>query len=195
MIYKVKYIFDLHPVYAMCLVPCSSHFSHVQLFATPWTVACHAPLSMEFSMQKYWSGLQCPSPGDLPDVGIKRGLPPLQTESLPTDPPGKTNSSWYIFQTVVRVYFAEYLHTRSTVCVLPLLCFLPKIMGVLNCKQWFLVNKAVLSWLALCLENQGAHHLLWSYIHTLWLCSLCLWLPPPPAQHCTWLSRSDRVWT
>ena len=48
-----------------------SHFSHVQLFVTPWTVAHQAPLSMGFSRQEYWSGLPCPPPGDLPDPGIK----------------------------------------------------------------------------------------------------------------------------
>ena len=37
--------------------------SHVQLFATPWTVACQVPPSMGFSRQKYWSGLPLPSPG------------------------------------------------------------------------------------------------------------------------------------
>ena len=42
-------------------------------FATPWTVACQAPLSMRFSRQEYWSGLPFPSPGDLPDPGIKPG--------------------------------------------------------------------------------------------------------------------------
>ena len=47
------------------------HFSHVQLFATPWTLAHQAPLSMRFSRQGYRSGLPCPSPGDLPDPGIK----------------------------------------------------------------------------------------------------------------------------
>ena len=47
------------------------HFSCVQLFATPWTVAHKAPLSMGFSRQEYWSGLPCPSPGDLPEPGIK----------------------------------------------------------------------------------------------------------------------------
>jgi len=45
--------------------------SHVQLFATPWTVAHQAPLSMGFSRQGYWSGLPCPSLGDLPDPGIE----------------------------------------------------------------------------------------------------------------------------
>ena len=39
--------------------------------ATPWTVACQAPLSMGFSRQEYWSGLPFPSPGDLPDPGIE----------------------------------------------------------------------------------------------------------------------------
>ena len=41
--------------------------SDVQLFATRWTVARQAPLSMEFSRQQYWSGLPCPPPGDLPN--------------------------------------------------------------------------------------------------------------------------------
>ena len=40
-------------------------------FVTPWTVARQAPLSMGFSRQEYWSGLPFPSPGDLPNPGIK----------------------------------------------------------------------------------------------------------------------------
>ena len=48
--------------------------SHVRLFATPWTVAYHVPLTMGFSRQEYWSGLPFPSP-DLPDPGIKPGSP------------------------------------------------------------------------------------------------------------------------
>ena len=44
----------------MCLV--LSHFSHVRLSATPWTMARQAPLSMGFSRQEYWSGLPFPSP-------------------------------------------------------------------------------------------------------------------------------------
>ena len=48
-----------------------SPFSHVQLFATPWTVACQVPLSMGFSRQEYWSGLPFPSPGDLPNSGTE----------------------------------------------------------------------------------------------------------------------------
>ena len=58
-------------------------------FATIWTVACQASLSMEFSRQEYWSGLPFPSPGDLPDPGIKLGSPELQVDSLPSELPGK----------------------------------------------------------------------------------------------------------
>ena len=52
----------------MCLL---NLFSYVQLFATPWTVACQAPLYRGFSRQESWSGLPCPPPGGLPDPGIK----------------------------------------------------------------------------------------------------------------------------
>ena len=48
-----------------------SHFSCVQLFATPWTVAHQASLSMGFPRQEYWSELPFPSPGALPDPGIE----------------------------------------------------------------------------------------------------------------------------
>ena len=48
-----------------------SHFGHVQLIAILWTAACQAPLSMGFFRQEYWSGLPCPTQGDLPDPGIK----------------------------------------------------------------------------------------------------------------------------
>ena len=63
--------------------------SRVRLFATPWTVACQAPLSMGFSRQEYWSGLPFPSPGDLPDPGIEPGSPALQADALTSEPPGK----------------------------------------------------------------------------------------------------------
>ena len=61
---------------------------HVGHFATLWTVALQAPLSMGFSRQEYWSGLPFPPPGDLPDSGIKPMSPVLQ-DSLPTEPSGK----------------------------------------------------------------------------------------------------------
>ena len=67
-----------------------SHFSCVRLFATLWTVAHQAPLSMGFSRQEYWSGLPCPPPGDLLNPGIKAVSlmsPALQADSLPLAPP------------------------------------------------------------------------------------------------------------
>ena len=48
-----------------------SRFSRVRLFATLWTVARQAPLSMAFSRQAYWSGYPRPSLGDLPHPGIE----------------------------------------------------------------------------------------------------------------------------
>ena len=55
-----------------------SGFSHVQLFVTPQTVACQAPLSMGFSRQENWSVLPFPPPGDHPDRGMKPILRVLQ---------------------------------------------------------------------------------------------------------------------
>ena len=69
-------------------------------FATPWTVAPQASLSMGFSRQEYWNGSPFQSPGDLPDPGIKSRSPALQADSLPSDPPGnahqreKSSSTW-----------------------------------------------------------------------------------------------------
>ena len=51
--------------------------------ATPWTVACQAPLSMGFSRQEYWSSLPFPSPGDPQNPGIKYTSSDWQADSLP----------------------------------------------------------------------------------------------------------------
>ena len=63
--------------------------SHVQLFASPWTVAYQAPLSMGFFRQEYWSGLPFPPPGDLPDPGIEPVSPAFADRFFTTEPPGK----------------------------------------------------------------------------------------------------------
>ena len=60
---------------------------------TPWTVACQAPLSMDFSRQEYWRGLPCPLPGNLPNPGIKPESPALQVDSLLPEPPGKPKNT------------------------------------------------------------------------------------------------------
>ena len=73
----------------------SENQSHscVRLFAIPKTVACPTPLSMKFSSQEYWSGLPCPPPEDLLDLGIEPGSPVLQADSLPSKPPGAPKNS------------------------------------------------------------------------------------------------------
>ena len=63
-----------------------------EAFATPWTVARQAALSMGFSRQAYWSGLPFPSPGDLPDPGIEPKSPTWQADSLPLNHQG--SPSW-----------------------------------------------------------------------------------------------------
>ena len=73
----------------LLLYRCLCVFSCAQLLMTPWSVACQAPMPMEFSMQEYWSGLPFPSPGDLPNPGIEPRSPALQAGALTSEPPGK----------------------------------------------------------------------------------------------------------
>ena len=63
-----------------------SCFSPVQFFVTLWTIARQTPLPMVFSRQEHWIGLPFPTPGDLPNPGIKPGSPALQMASLPSEP-------------------------------------------------------------------------------------------------------------
>ena len=70
--------------------------SHVGLFATPWTVALQAPLSMEFPRQAYWSGLPSPSPGDLLDLEIEPVPSELASRFFTTEPPGKSKMDYLI---------------------------------------------------------------------------------------------------
>ena len=67
----------------LCACAVLSHFSRVRLCVTPWAVARQAPLSMRFPRQEYWRGWPFPSPGDLPDPGIKPTSSALQADSLP----------------------------------------------------------------------------------------------------------------
>ena len=65
---------------------------------TPWTVARQVPLSLGFPRQEYWGGLPFPSPGVLPDPGIKPQSPvspALQADSLPAEPLGKPPFTLY----------------------------------------------------------------------------------------------------
>ena len=77
---KPIFYYSLH-----CVWPLSC----VQLFATPWTVAHQAPLSMEFSRQEYCGGLPHSAPGDLPHPGMEPTSPALASGFFTTEPPGK----------------------------------------------------------------------------------------------------------
>ena len=76
----------IHSLILKCML---NHFSHLQFFTTPRTVACQSSLSMGFSRQEYWTGLPCPPPGNLPDLGtepVASGTPALQEDSLHNEP-------------------------------------------------------------------------------------------------------------
>ena len=86
------------------------HFSHAWHFATLWTVAHQAPLSIGFSRQEYWNGWPCPPPADLSDPGIEPTSPvspALQADSLPTAPPGKPK---------IHFRWAKYVYIFIVVC-------------------------------------------------------------------------------
>ena len=85
---------------------CACSVTYVQLFATPWTVACQAPLSMGLSWQEYWSGFSLPPPGDLPDVGIKPTSPVLAGGFFTAEPPGKSPNHSCL--SVKSPWFQEY---------------------------------------------------------------------------------------
>ena len=72
----------------------------------PWTVAHQAPLSMEFSRQEYWSGLPFPSPGHLPNLGIKSVSPALASRFFTTELPGKPPKFYSALQ------FSKIPHTQ-----------------------------------------------------------------------------------
>ena len=78
--------------------------SLAELFATLWTIACQAPLSMGLPSQEYWSRLPFPPPGDLPDAGIEPRSPALQADSLPSKPPGKPGNAGPCFPIQTRAY-------------------------------------------------------------------------------------------
>ena len=72
---------------------CAQLLSHVRHFAVPWTVARQPPLLVGLPRQEYWSGLPLPTPGNLPDPGIKHMSPALVGGFFTTAPPGKPYSS------------------------------------------------------------------------------------------------------
>ena len=113
-------------------------FNHVRLFANPQTEAHWAPLSIEFSRQKYWNGLPFPTPGNLPDPGIEPMSPvspALGGRVFTAEPPGKP-PCWFkkegAFWRVVLIK-VEAMHAGTGVCgSLPFSQFSCKPKTVLN---------------------------------------------------------------
>ena len=103
-----------------------NHFSHIQLLATPWTIACQAPLSIGFSRQEYWSGLTCPPPGNLPNRGIKPAsltFPALAGRYF------TTRATWEDYVCVciymymcVYIYTHTHIHIYTHVCIYIYIC-------------------------------------------------------------------------
>ena len=85
--------------------------------AIPWTIACQAPLSMEFPRQEYWSGVPFPPPGDFSDPGIKTTSPmflALAGGQFATEPPGKPTVS--IISMVAAAAAAKSIQSCPTLC-------------------------------------------------------------------------------
>ena len=99
----------------VCVCVCVRMVSLVWPFATPWTVACQAPQSMEFSRQEYWSGLPFPSLGDLPDPGIEPRspmCPALAGGFFITEPPKKP------YKYIHNEYGGIYSTYNSVLCII-----------------------------------------------------------------------------
>ena len=120
-----------------------SHFSHVWLFATLWTLAHQASLSVGFSRQEYWSGLPCPSPGIFPTQELNSHLLRLlhwQASSLPLAPPGNPLNH-PLNQWLKKGGWGIFFHSLSFGAL------------VLNCFSWFGPHKALLFF-----STSGSNH-------------------------------------
>ena len=99
-------------------VHCVRALSCVWLSGTPWTAACQAPLSMEFSRKEYWRGLQFPPPRDLHDPGIEPtslAPPALAGRFFTTAPPGNPSKS-------ISESLNHSCHLRIRTITFPTLC-------------------------------------------------------------------------
>ena len=104
-------------IYLSCLFVylCSNQsLSHVRLFATLWTVARKAPLSMEFSRQEYWSGQPFPSPEDVLEPGIEAKSTSLQIDSLSMYPPS-------LYHVYLSIYYLSSIYHLPTLLLLSIL--------------------------------------------------------------------------
>ena len=90
-----------------------NHFSNIQWFVTPWTVACQAPLSIGFFRWEYWSELSGPPPGDLPDPGM---------EPTPVLSPALAGRFFFFFFLATESPGKPYKELPTMKCLWPLPC-------------------------------------------------------------------------
>ena len=125
---------------ALCCHAVLSRFSCVWLFATLWTVACPAPLSMGFSRQEYCSGLQCLLPGDLPNPGMEPTCPACQADPLPAETPGKPKNTG-----VGSLVLLQGISQPRNRCLILSNCFSASIEMTLLC----FIFSSLVSWITL----------------------------------------------
>ena len=114
---KITQLTHTHTQTHIYVCVCATLLSHVQLFATLWTLACQAPLSVGFSRQEYWSRLPYLPLGDLPNAGIEPRSPTLQADSLPAEPPEKPeNTGEGSLSLLQQVFPAQELNRRLLHC-------------------------------------------------------------------------------
>ena len=154
----------------------------VWLFATPWPVACQAPLSMGFYRQEYWSGLSFPSLGIFPTQGLNLSLLHWQADWLPLSQPGKP----IVRVAVVYSYFFNlfYLFIGQVACGIlvlqPGIDPIPPALGALEI-DWLTGSWGSLPLPSITRENRAACHeqgkrakfKIWNMIST--ECTLYLW--------------------
>ena len=133
----------------MCCCCCFWATSVVSDSATLQTEAHRAPLSMGFSRQKYWSGLPCSPPGDLPNSGIKLRSPALQANFLPLSYQGS-----HIYGSHFPIYILKYIYSGMIYIWITLLKLTPE-TNIIN--QLYSNKKKssqmMVQWLRLCTPN------------------------------------------
>ena len=130
--------------------------SHVPLLAIPWTVACQDLLSMEISRQEYWSELPFPSPGDLPDPGIKPASPALAAGFF------TTSTSWEA------LHISHHMvNVLRNIPIWNTLSPEPEATGVLPSLGWKVKDAIVHSWLTGAVQQTPAHWTLKTFLNTL----------------------------
>ena len=97
-----------------------SHINHVQLFLTPWAVALQVSSSMGVPRQEYWSGLPFPSPGDLPNPGIKLRAPGLANKFFTAEPTGYTEKIFTSLVIGIKNNMRNSLHFISKYTMTPI---------------------------------------------------------------------------